>query len=708
MAMILIDLNKKRAELIRQSLARTPMGLNIESFQKPTDAVSWVEQNKCNLFVVDQKILEDTVHLKTLKSLPRDVPILVLQNDDKEVPLDLDNFVHEVIGPVIERATLLQRIENLLGLQQSKEKLRNIQESISERGLERFELAVSASNDGVWDWDLARDLVFYSPRWCEIIGFQIDEVEPNATSWFARVHPDDAPLLETAIQTHLEGSAERIAIEYRIRHKNGYYRWVLTRGQVLQDVAGQPRRLVGSQTDITDRKSEEQEMSYNALHDPLTGTANRALLMERLQQIIVHQRRDPTQLYSVMFLDLDEFKDVNDNLGHEAGDQILKTVTQRMTACVREQDTVARLGGDEFVILVAGTSDQNEVEGLATRILSEIEKPIKLHDMSVRVSVSIGIVTDTSEYKDAEMSVRDADLALYHAKSKGRNRYEIFNHTMEMSSSKHFTLQHTLLGAKDRQELLLHYQPVVSLETGEVAGFEALMRWQHPENGIIYPLDFIPLAEEIGLIKEMGSWGLQKACEQLREWQQTMPGSKDWFMCVNVSGRQLDGDGLADVIHEVLSETGIAGNNLIVEITENILMHDIYQVLPRLHQLKELGIQLAIDDFGTGYSSLAVLNDFPFNILKVAREFVTGIDGRQKSARTVKLIHMLAKEMKMLSIVEGIETVSEYEVVKRIGCELAQGFYFSRPKDAQTITAFLEADPKGAFVGSHKSKKVTA
>jgi EAL domain-containing protein (putative c-di-GMP-specific phosphodiesterase class I) len=299
-------------------------------------------------------------------------------------------------------------------------------------------------------------------------------------------------------------------------------------------------------------------------------------------------------------------------------------------------------------------------------------------------------------------------LALYHAKTNGRNRYELFNDSMLMNTSKHFNLQATLSGAKDRGELLLHYQPILSLATGDLAGFEALMRWQHPDNGIIYPLDFIPVAEETGLINEIGAWGVREACKQLKTWQEAISSSEHWFMSVNVSGRQLESESFANDIKKTLASTGVNSENLVIELTENILMHDIDNIAPRLFQLKELGLRLAIDDFGTGYSSLAVLHDFPFDILKVAREFVTNIHSRQKASRIVKLIHLLAKQTNLQTIVEGIETEEELNAFQHIGCDLAQGFLFSKPKDAKTLTPLLLADPKKAFTTLFKFRKKTA
>lgn len=701
MAVLLIDQNKKRAQAIRLNLQGTPIGLSIESFLEVNEAVRWARMNPCDIILFDQTHAENTLDLASLQGLNHDIPVLILKNSQGDFDVDLGVRTYDYLEMDFNRAGLLLRLENILSLQLAKCQARKANDDYFAENKQRFELAVSASNDGVWDWDISNDQIFYSSRWCEIIGYRELDLDKTTACWFARVHPDDVTLLDTAIHSHLVGVTERFSFEYRIRHKNGHYRWVLTRGQVIVDENNQPVRMIGSQTDITDRKQSEQLVAFNALHDSLTGLANRALLMERLQQVVLHHRRDPSHHYSVLFMDLDNFKGINDNLGHEAGDLVLKTVAQRLNLCVREIDTLSRFGGDEFVILVAGTSEESAVIGLAERILKEMEKPILIGSQNVNVGISVGIVTKISDYDDASSSVRDADLALYHAKSKGRNRYEMYNPSMSMGTSAHFALQATLFGAKDRKELILHYQPILSLKTGEVLGFEALMRWQHPENGVIYPLDFIPVAEETGLINEIGAWGVYEACKQLKVWKDILPGTKDWFMCVNVSAKQLESDHFDANVRQALIDTGVEGKHLTIEMTETMLMHNIEHMEPKLRQLKNIGVKLAIDDFGTGYSSLAVLNDFPFDILKVAREFISAIDSRHKSSRTVKLIHLLAKETKMKTIIEGIETSGELECVQDIGCDMAQGFLFSKPRDAKTLTQMLQVDPKRTFLADH-------
>jgi diguanylate cyclase (GGDEF)-like protein/PAS domain S-box-containing protein len=704
MALLLIDKNKNRAKNIRDSLVCTPIGLDIESFQSVQEAVLWAGQNPCSLVVIDQHYVDDGPSFSCLRKLEQGTPLLVLKNDYEALKANLDNFVHDVIGPHMDRTLLIKNVEHLLRHGSFQTHLLNR----PEESLELYELALTAPHDGVWDWDLQKDEIFYSPRWCEIIGYLPGDLEHTLSTWLARVHPEDSALLDTAIQAHLNGVTVRLALEYRVRHKNGYYLWVLTRGQAVYDGDGKPCRLVGSQSDITERKNSEHLRAFHALHDPLTGLANQALLMERLQQIIIHHKRNPAYMYAVLFMDMDNFKDVNDNLGHEAGDVILKTVVKRLNFCIRQDDTLAHFGGDKFVILVAGTDSAEAVKGLAERILTEVAKPMKVCDRDIYLGISIGIVTDTKLYEDAMSSIRDADLALYYAKTNGRNRFELFNPSMRTNRSKHFALQSTLSGAKDRGELLMHYQPVVSLKNGHVEGFEALMRWQHPDNGMIYPLDFIPVAEETGLIKELSQWGIDQACQQLKSWQNTIPESQEWFMCVNVSGRQLENDDFHAAVQKSLWGSGLAGEKLIIELTENILMHDVIQIEPKLRKLKQLGVKLAIDDFGTGYSSLAVLNDFPFDILKIAREFVTQIDTKHKSAQTVKLIQLLANETHLKTIVEGIERIEEFEVVQRMGCHMAQGYLFSKPKNADDITVLLETDAGEAFSGVFKNRQKTA
>lgn len=708
MALLLVDQNKKRTQAIKDGLSGTPAGLNMESFEDLKAAILWIDRNGCDLIIVDQASLEDDLSLSSIKNLSKLIPILILKKNHDALDLKLDSLIYDVIGPEINRHELLLKIDHLIKLQSTKNDLqqkmntypdekRKVDRREDYRQRERYELALRASNDGVWDWDLISDEVYYSPRWCEIIGFHEGELDPSPPSWLSRVHPEDVELFDQAIKTHLAGATDRLVFEYRLRHKNGSYRWVLTRGQVVYFPDGKLCRMVGSQTDITDRKRAEQALTFNALHDPLTGLANRTLFMERLQQIIIHQKRDPSLQYAVLFLDVDKFKEVNYNYGNEIGDEVLKTIVQRMNICVRKSDTLARFGGDEFAILVAGTESEEDIIGLAKRIKQEVEKPIIVKGEEISVTLSIGIVVDTKGYEDAEESIRAADHALYTAKTNGRDRIELFNPSMVSGTSKHFSVQSTLAGAADRHEFIMHYQPVVSLETGEIKGFEALIRWEHPESGIVYPLDFIPIAEETGLINEIGAWGIEEACRQLTNWQKNLPNSRDWFMCVNVSGRQLENDSFPGILKKILSDTDVLPSNLVIEITENVLMHDIINIEPILIQLKELGVKLAIDDFGTGYSSLAVVNDFPFDIIKIAREFISDIDSRAKSARTVRMIHLLAKAINLQTIVEGIETEAELRIVQNIGLSLAQGYLFSKPKDAASFDKLLEHGTKNIF-----------
>lgn len=702
MALLLIDQDKKRSQAIRSSLEGTPIGLSIESFSSIPDAVNWSKNNPCDLILVSQHYMEVGQNIAAFNSMNKDVPLLILKNTKVDINFNLNKRIYDFLESDFDRKVLLQRIENVLELQNAKLQMRKINDDFPEEQIRRYELAVSGSNDGVWDWNLQTDEVYYSKRWCEILGYLESELDSIPSSWLSRVHPDDVSLLDTAIHSHISNVTDCLAYEYRLRHKNGHYRWVLTRGKLVMDDNDRPWRLVGSQTDISDRKNSEQLIAYNAFHDPLTGLANRALLMERIEQMVIHSRRDETHSYAIMFLDLDKFKEINDNLGHEAGDVILKTVAKRIAVCVREGDTLARFGGDEFVILVAGTCTEKDVLGLAERILKEMAKPIHVLSHELHIGVSIGIVTDTASYEDSESSVRDADLALYHAKSNGRNRYELFKPSMHMNTSKHFALQATLSGAKDRKELVMFYQPILSLATGQVRGFEALMRWKHPENGFIYPLDFIPVAEETGLINEIGAWGIHQSCQQLKAWRSEIPEAQDWFVSVNVSGKQLESEMFSGQVNQALLESGVSGENLVVEITENVLMHDIRQIEPKLQLLKDMGVVLAIDDFGTGYSSLAVLNDFPFDVLKIAREFVLNIHTKPKSERTVRLIHMLAEEMKMKTVVEGIENDQELDTIMKIGCDLAQGFLFSKPKHAEEIAKYLAEKPNSTFFATGK------
>ena len=441
--------------------------------------------------------------------------------------------------------------------------------------------------------------------------------------------------------------------------------------------------------EIVERQQIGQKLEYNALHDPLTDLPNRTLLMERLEQVIKRIRREENYLCAVLFIDLDRFKIINDSLGHQIGDLLLIAIAQKLTSIVRETDTIARLGGDEFIALLEPISQIKDAINIAERIIKELQSPFYLEKRQVFTAASIGIVLSSKEYSQADDILRDADIAMYRAKSRGKARYEMFDQEMYNLAVARHKLENNLRHALDRQEFQVYYQPIISLDNEKIVGFEALLRWQHPEQGLISPAKFLPIAEEIGLIVPIGEWILHSACQQMALWQTQISTASQLKMSVNLSAKQLQDPNFLGAVKRVLTQTGLEGKSLQLELTESMLMENLKALTTLLWQLKEEGIELSIDDFGTGYSSLSYLHRLPIDNLKIDRSFIKSI-GKEKDGRNiVATIINLAHQMEMTTIAEGIESPKQLDRLQFLGCEKVQGYLFSRPVPSDQATALL-------------------
>lgn len=448
-------------------------------------------------------------------------------------------------------------------------------------------------------------------------------------------------------------------------------------------------RVVGSFLDITDRKQVEEQLLHDALHDQLTRLPNRALFMDRLAWVLEHAKRHVNYLFAVLFLDLDRFKIVNDSLGHIIGDQLLVAIADRLQVCLRPSDTVARLGGDEFTILLSDIEDIQDVACVADQIHKQLTAPFNLNGYEVFTTASIGIALSTTGYGQPEELLRDADIAMYRAKTLGKARYEVFGKDMHTSAVARLQLEMDLRRAIERQEFQLHYQPIVSLQTGRITGFEALLRWQHPDRGLISPIEFISVTEETGLIIPIGQWVLREACSQMHEWQRQLP-TLALTINVNLSGKQFTQSDLIEQIKQVLQETDLEACNLGLEITESVIMENTEAVSSTLFELRALGVQLHMDDFGTGYSSLSYLHRFPMDVLKIDRTFINRISAGAENLEIVQTIIVLARSLGMKVTAEGVETKEQLAQLRTLKCEYGQGYFFSKPinsKMAKTLIA---------------------
>jgi diguanylate cyclase (GGDEF)-like protein len=442
--------------------------------------------------------------------------------------------------------------------------------------------------------------------------------------------------------------------------------------------------------DITQRKVAEEQLLHDAFHDALTDLPNRALFMDRLRRAIVRTKRQDNYRFAVLFLDLDGFKVVNDSLGHATGDQLLIAIGRRLELGMRRGDTLTRLGGDEFAILADNISEVNDATNLADRIREQLKAPFNLGGHEVFATASIGIALGTKDRERPEDLLRDADTAMYRAKAQGKERHVVFDQAMHTSVVERLRLETDLRRALERREFLVHYQPICALDTGRIAGFEALLRWEHPERGLISPASFIPVAEETGLILPIGLWVLRAACEQLHVWQSRAPEHAALLMSVNLSGKQIKEPNIVAQIDEVLQETGVAPEHLKLEITESVIMEHPPSAAEVLKQLKGRGIQLSLDDFGTGYSSLSYLHRFPLDVLKVDRSFVNRLDGADADPVIVQTIVTLAHNLGMQDIAEGVASEGQVERLKAMGCQFGQGYYFSRPVPGHVAGALLD------------------
>lgn len=557
---------------------------------------------------------------------------------------------------------------------------------------QRYAIAVRGANDGIWDWDLVTDTVYYSPRFCELLGYQDGEFGDRPESWFEKVHPEDLDQLRLEIDLHLRMVTPRLKVEYRVRHREGHYVWMLTRGvAVMED--GRPLRMAGSQTDISDRRADEERILQGAFYDRLTGLANRSLFLDRLGFLLRRARKSEDYGFTVLFLDLDRFKMVNESYGHVAGDTVLGEVGSRFSQAVGTGDTLARLGGDEFGVILDGVSDVATAIHHAQALLDTFQGPFDVLGDEVMLGVSIGVAVNDGRYERSDDLLRDADTAMYRAKEKGRSRYEVFDQEMHEEAVALLRDEMDLRRGIAAAEFELFYQPIISLSDGSIAGSEALVRWRHPDRGLVMPGAFIPLAEESGLIVPLGEWIMNEACRQCHEW--IIAGLSPGSVSVNLSAHQFKSGLVQELIGSALERHDLKGRHLHVELTESAVMYDPEQAIAIFRQLETLGVRFVVDDFGTGYSSLSHLKRFRFGSLKIDRSFVQDVATDAENAALVAAVIALAHSFRAQCVGEGVETTDQLSYLRLLKCDLAQGYLFSRPVPALEFEEMLRSGVKG-------------
>ena len=555
---------------------------------------------------------------------------------------------------------------------------------------ERFRMMFEGAAVGIVLTNSARELLTANSALQTMLGYSEYELRvlPRST-W---VHPGDLGKDDILFGELVAGLRDQYHVEKRYRHRDGGELWTRLTVSLVQSQTTSAPMVIMILENITDRKRVEEQLLHDAFHDSLTGLPNRALFSERLDHLLARSARRADYLFAVLFLDLDRFKIVNDSLGHLKGDQFLITIAQRLEACVRPGDTVARLGGDEFTVLLEDLNHPADARRVADRIQEALAAPVVLDGVDVYTSASIGIALSSDEYERSEHYLRDADAAMYYAKSLGRSRYEMFDSKMHIEAVTRLQLESELRHAIDRQEFIVHYQPIISLEDGNIAWFEALVRWQHPQRGLLSPGEFIPMAEETGLIVLIDRFVLQEACRQTHEWQRRFPEIQRISVSVNLSGKQFSEPDLSDYIRSVLQQTGLDGECLRVEITESVVMENVELARVTLRQLRQLGVHVDMDDFGTGYSSLGVLHSFPLNKLKIDRSFVDSIVDEADRTEVVLAIVAMAHGLHLEVIAEGVESIDQLAKLRRMGCDYGQGYFFARPLAPIGIEALIQAN----------------
>jgi diguanylate cyclase (GGDEF)-like protein/PAS domain S-box-containing protein len=686
---LIVDDNEMNRDMLARRLERK--GYVIQVAGGARSLLERIQEEPVDLVLLDIEMPEisglDALQTLRGRYSPTQLPIIMVtakdQSDDIVNALDLG--ANDYLTKPIDFPVALARIRTQVAHKRAEEALRESEE--------RYALAAQGANDGLWDWNLADNVIYFSPRWKIMLGYQENEIGDRPEEWLDRIHVADRERVKEEIAAHQRGLTPHFESENRVQHKDSSFRWMLSRGLAIHDASGKALRMAGSQTDITGGK----------VADALTGLPNRLLFIDRLVRLIEHTKRHKDYLFAVLFLDLDGFKMINDSLGHAIGDQLLVGVANRLEKCLRVSDTItrieklftlARLGGDEFTILLDQVRDSSDAKLVAERLMKALSTPFNLAGKKIFTSVSIGIALSNIGYEKPEDLLRDADTAMYRAKSLGKGRFEVFDLEMRASVIARLQLETDLRSALEREEFRNYYQPIVSLESGRITGFEALLRWQHPTRGLIQPLEFIYVAEETGMIRDLGWWNLQTACRQISAWNGCRNSGPPLTMSVNLSVKQFLQPNLAGEIGKLLHDVGLPPNILKLEITESTVMTDPSAAVETLLQIKALGVQLSIDDFGTGYSSLSYLHRFPLDTLKIDRSFTHAIGQGGDSMEIVRTILPMANSLRLNVIAEGVETAEQLSILRKLRCEYAQGYYFSEPVTADQAKALLVKNPK--------------
>ncbi len=630
----------------------------------------------------------------------RMVPIIIVTalNRKEDLAQCFEAGADDFISKPINKIELRARVNSMLRIKQHYDLLQSSLERQAALEKEKVEASLKESENryaslasvvpvGIFRLDLDGHCLYVNDHWSYITGMSADESE--GLGWLNAIHPEDRLTVARQWYDATKIGTVLLSLECRFLGSKDNTIWVIGQSVLERNEHGQMTGFVGTITDITERKEAQKNLLYNSLHDPLTSLANRTLLIKTLEVAIAKASVSESYQYAVLFLDLDRFKVINDSLGHLFGDQLLQNVAQKLQSHLKPTDLIARIGGDEFVILLEDIAGDEDVLQVVQKILHQFQTSTVINGHEVFITTSIGLVFGNSHYKKANDLIRDADIALYRAKSEGKATYRLFDARMHTQAVNRLNLETQLRKAFERDEFVLHYQPIMDIFKKQLVGFEALVRWQHPTRGLILPSEFIPITEETGMILRLDDWVINESCRQLSDWRNRFPNHFPLKISVNLSVQDLRAANLVSSIESSLSKTGLSGDCITLEITESMLIDNIHKTIDLLNQLREKNIHISIDDFGTGYSSLKYLHLLPADYLKIDRSFVSRMAEENRDYQVVNTIINLSNQLGVAVIAEGIETNQQLKWLEKLGCEFGQGYFFSKPLPASEIEQLL-------------------
>jgi diguanylate cyclase (GGDEF)-like protein/PAS domain S-box-containing protein len=686
-SLLIVDDNEANRDALSRRLARE--GYLVATAEDGPRALALIGAGAYDLVLLDVEMpgmngLEVLTRVRSARSQTA-LPIIMVtaRSRGADVVEALRLGANDYVTKPVDFPVALARVETHLSHKLAVEHLRESEE--------RYALAVQGANDGLWDWNLATNQVYWSPRWKAMLGYDEAAIGASPDEWLTRVHDQDVQRVKDALAAHLADRSGFFESEHRMLHSDGTFRWVLCRGAGVRDGQGTVTRLAGSLTDITDAK----------LADPLTGLPNRLLFVDLIEREIKRTARRADHTFALLALGLDRFNAVDHGLGRAMADGLLVAVAQRLQGSLRATDavthqpgsTLARLGGDEFTVLLEDITDVNDAIRVSERLRAALTKPFDVEDHQVFVSATVGITVGTTGYSRAEDVLRDAAIALHRAKTGGTTGYELFDPAMRDRAIARLKVETDLRIAIDNEQFAVVYQPIISLDTGTISGFEALVRWRHPTRGLLGPMEFIDVAEDTGMICQIGRLVLAESCRQMAAWQRQFGDEAPRAVSVNVSGAQLAQADLAGEIEAILRDTGLEASRLKLELTESAYIGDLKTAQVTLRRLQAIGIEWSIDDFGTGYSSLSYLHQLQADTLKVDRSFVSRMGLEGKGSEMVSAIVALAQNLGMDVVAEGVENAEQLLQLDAMGCEYVQGFHFSKPVDAAAANGLIASQP---------------